>query len=185
MNPSILLTQQQLSSLSSPYTKPLFTPFLNPTPLKLTTTSLTFNHRRHRYSRRIAVVRSSSSEQASPSSSTTTDVFGGKKELSAFQSIVDSMNPAVRLASSVVVVAGAVAAGYGLGLRIGGNRNASLGGAVVLGAAGAGAVYALNSSVPEIAAVSLHNYVTGSDPGAVKKEDIESIANRLNFVNLN
>lgn len=105
-------------------------------------------------------------------------MFGGKKELSAFQSVVESMSPAVRLASSVVVVAGAVAAGYGLGLRIGGNRNASLGGAVVLGAAGAGAVYALNSSVPEIAAVSLHNYVAGSDPGALKKEDIESIASR-------
>lgn len=105
-------------------------------------------------------------------------MFGGKKELSAFQSIVDSMSPAVRLASSVVVVAGAVAAGYGLGLRIGGNRNASLGGAVVLGAAGAGAVYALNSSVPEVAAVSLHNYVAGSDLGALKKEDIESIADR-------
>lgn len=105
-------------------------------------------------------------------------MFGGKKELSAFQSLVDSMTPAVRLASSVVVVAGAVAAGYGLGLRIGGTRNASLGGAVVLGAAGAGAVYALNSSVPEIAALSLHNYVAGSDPGALKKEDIESIASR-------
>lgn len=94
------------------------------------------------------------------------------------------MSPAVRLASSVVVVAGAVAAGYGLGLRIGGTRNASLGGAVVLGAAGAGAVYALNSSVPEIAALSLHNYVAGSDPGALKKEDIESIASRFISFNL-
>ncbi|KAI3678567.1 hypothetical protein L6452_37863 [Arctium lappa] len=178
MNPSILLTQQP----SYPNPNVLFTPFLNPTPLKITTKFLTFNRCRHRYSCRISAVRCSSSSSSADQPSTTTadvtDVFGGKKELSAFQSIVDSMSPAVRLASSVVVVAGAVAAGYGLGLRIGGNRNASLGGAVVLGAAGAGAVYALNSSVPEVAAVSLHNYVAGSDPGNLKKEDIENIASR-------
>ncbi|KAL4558429.1 hypothetical protein LXL04_036629 [Taraxacum kok-saghyz] len=177
MNPSILLTQQP----SSPHPTILFTPFLNPTPLKVTTKFLTFNHRRHRYSCRAPSVRCSVSSSSVDQPTTTApvnDVFGGKKELSAFQSLVDSMSPAVRLASSVVVVAGAVAAGYGLGLRIGGTRNASLGGAVVLGAAGAGAVYALNSSVPEIAALSLHNYVAGSDPGALKKEDIESIASR-------
>lgn len=177
MNPSILLTQQS----SSPHPTILFTPFLNHRPLKITTKFLTFNHRRHRYSCRAPAVRCSASSSSVDQPSTTTpvsDVFGGKKELSAFQSLVDSMSPAVRLASSVVVVAGAVAAGYGLGLRIGGTRNASLGGAVVLGAAGAGAVYALNSSVPEIAALSLHNYVVGSDPGALKKEDIESIASR-------
>lgn len=89
------------------------------------------------------------------------------------------MSPPVRLASSVIVVAGAVAAGYGLGFRFGGSRNAGLGGAVALGAAGAGAAYALNSSIPEVAAVSLHNYVAGcDDPGALKKEDIESIATK-------
>ncbi|KAK3024369.1 hypothetical protein RJ639_043273 [Escallonia herrerae] len=89
------------------------------------------------------------------------------------------MSPPVRLASSVIVFAGAVAAGYGLGLRFGGSRSAGLGGAVALGAAGAGAAYALNSSVPEVAAVSLHNYVAGfDDPAALKKEDIESIANK-------
>ncbi|KAI3760365.1 hypothetical protein L1987_50760 [Smallanthus sonchifolius] len=181
MNPSILLTQQP----SSPHPTLLFSPFLNPNPLQTSTKFITFNLRRNRYrynySCRVPVVRCSSSSSSADQPSTNTavtDVFGGKKELTAFQSLVDSMSPAVRLASSVVVVAGAVAAGYGLGLRIGGNRNASLGGAVVLGAAGAGAVYALNSSVPEIAAVSLHNYVAGSDPGDLKKEDIENIASR-------
>ncbi|KAJ9565110.1 hypothetical protein OSB04_001076 [Centaurea solstitialis] len=177
MNSSILLTQQP----SPPNPTILITPFLNPTPLKFTTNFLALNRRRHRYSCRIPAVRCSSAEQPSTTTAAAvavTDVFGGKKELSAFQSVVDSMSPAVRLASSVVVVAGAVAAGYGLGLRIGGSRNASIGGAVVLGAAGAGAVYALNSSVPEVAAVSLHNYVAGSDPGALKKEDIDSIASR-------
>lgn len=106
-------------------------------------------------------------------------MFGGKKELTPLQSVIDSMSPAVRLGTSVVVVAGALAAGYGLGLKLGGNnKTAGVGGAVVLGVAGAGAAYVANSSVPEIAAVSLHNYVAGSDPGSVKKEDIESIASR-------
>nr|XP_043635494.1 protein TIC110, chloroplastic [Erigeron canadensis] len=173
MNPSLLSTQQQQPPSI------LFTPFLNPTPLKFTTNSLTFTRRRHRYAYRNPSVRCSASSPDQPSSAApVTDVFGGKKELTAFQSIIDSMTPTVRLASSVVVVAAAVAAGYGLGLRIGGNKNVGLGGAVVLGAAGAGAVYAMNSSVPEVAAVSLHNYVAGSDPGSVKKEDIESIASR-------
>jgi hypothetical protein len=89
------------------------------------------------------------------------------------------MSPPVRLASSVIVFAGAVAAGYGLGFRLGGSRSTGLGGAIALGAAGAGAVYALNSSVPELAAINLHNFVAEcDDPEAVKKEDIESIANK-------
>lgn len=75
--------------------------------------------------------------------------------------------------------AAGVVAGYGLGLRIGGTRNASLAGAVVLGAAGAGAAYALNSSVPEVAAASLHNYVAGCDDlTALNKDDIYAIAKK-------
>lgn len=90
------------------------------------------------------------------------------------------MSPPIRIASSALIVAGAIAAGYGLGSRFGGSRNAALGGAVALGAAGAGAAYALNSCVPEVAAVNLHNYVADiDDPGALKKEDIEAIANKL------
>ncbi|KAJ0547432.1 hypothetical protein HanOQP8_Chr08g0291311 [Helianthus annuus] len=191
MNPSILLTQQPSSHPTL-----LLTPFLNPNPNQTLTKSITVNLRRnsnrnryiyryggYKHSCNVSVVRCSSSPPETTSQTETnaavSDVFGGKKELTALQSVVESMSPAVRLASSVVVVAGAVAAGYGLGLRIGGNRSASIGGAVVLGAAGAGAVYAMNSSVvPEIAAVSLHNYVAGSDPRDVKKEDIENIASR-------
>ncbi|XP_071741800.1 protein TIC110, chloroplastic [Rutidosis leptorrhynchoides] len=178
MNPSILLTQQQPSLTQSTQ---LITPFLNPKPNKLTANSLTFSRRRRRYTcRRISATSSDQPSTTPAAVADTSNVFGEKKELTALQSVIDSMSPAVRLASSVVIVAGAVAAGYGLGLRIGGNgnRNVSLGSAVVLGVAGAGAVYVINSSVPEIAAVSLHNYVAGSDPGAVKKEDIESIASR-------
>lgn len=90
------------------------------------------------------------------------------------------MSPPVRLASSVIVLSAAVAAGYGLGSKFGGSRNVALGGAAALGAAGAGFAYALNSCVPEVAAVNLHNYVADiDDPGCLKKEDIDVIANKL------
>lgn len=94
-------------------------------------------------------------------------------------SLVDSMSPPVRIASSAIIVVAAAAAGYGLGSRFGGSRNAALGGAVVVGAAAAGAAYAVNSCVPEVAAANLHNYAVGcGDPGAIKKEDVETIANK-------
>lgn len=80
---------------------------------------------------------------------------------------------------SALLFSGAVAAGYGIGLRLGGSRSVGLGGAVALGAAGAGMAYAVNACVPEVAAVSLHNYVAGyDDPGALKKEEIEEIAKK-------
>ncbi|PIN19551.1 hypothetical protein CDL12_07782 [Handroanthus impetiginosus] len=168
-NQSVVLT----TTPSSPYPKALFfTPFLSTaTPLRVAATHL----RRRRY--RISSIRSSS-EQSS-TSTIKPDVFGEKKELTGLQSLVDAMSPTIRIASSALIVAAAVAAGYGLGSRVGGSRNAGLGGAVVVGAAGAGAAYALNSCVLEVAAASLHNYVVGcDDPGAVKKEDIEAIANK-------
>lgn len=93
--------------------------------------------------------------------------------------LVDSLSPPIRLASSVIIVAGAIAAGYGLGFKFGGNRNTGLGGAVALGAAGSAAVYAMNSSVPDVAAVNLHNYVADfDDPTALSRDDIEGIAKR-------
>lgn len=83
------------------------------------------------------------------------------------------------MATSAIIVAGAVAAGYGLGFRFGRSRNAALGGAVALGVAGGAAAYALNACAPQVAAVNLHNYVAGfDDPALLKKEDIESIANK-------
>lgn len=92
---------------------------------------------------------------------------------------MEKLSPPLRLVTSAIVFAGAVAAGYGLGLRVGKTQNTALGGAVVLGAAGGAAVYALNASAPAVAAVDLHNYVAGrDDPRAVKKEDIEGIAKK-------
>lgn len=85
----------------------------------------------------------------------------------------------MRIAGSALIFAAAVAAGYGLGSKVGGNRNVAVGGAVVAGAAGAGVAYALNSCVPEVAAANLRNYVVGCDDvGAVKKEDIDAIASK-------
>lgn len=85
----------------------------------------------------------------------------------------------MRLASSVLLVAAASAAGFGLGSRFGGNRNVAIGAAVALGAAGSAAAYSLNSCVPEVAATNLHNYVAQChDPLELNKEEILAIANR-------
>ncbi|XP_027369035.1 protein TIC110, chloroplastic-like isoform X1 [Abrus precatorius] len=101
------------------------------------------------------------------------------KDLKGIEVLVDKLSPPVRLATSAVIVAGAVAAGYGLGSRFRGSRYAALGGAVAIGAAGGAAAYALNASAPQVAAVNLHNYVAAfDDPSKLKKEDIEAIANK-------
>lgn len=84
--------------------------------------------------------------------------------------------------SSAVLVAAALAAGFGLGSRFGGSRAAALGGAAVLGAASGAAVFALNSIAPEVASVSLHNLVAGSDdPMELRKEDVDGVAKKLVF----
>ncbi|KAK9273053.1 hypothetical protein L1049_017860 [Liquidambar formosana] len=176
MNPSLLTAHP-----SSPHCSVLFSPFINPNPLRLTSNSITSLTRRRRY--KISVVHSSTSGSdklsTTDSVSVSVDVFGGKKELSGLQSLVDSLSPAVRLASPLVIVAGAVAAGHGLGFRVGGTRNVALGSAVAFGAAGGAAAYALNSCVPEVAAANLHSCVAGcDDPCAIKKEDIEGIAKK-------
>ncbi|PON41852.1 Protein TIC [Parasponia andersonii] len=163
---------------STPHPHPplLRSPFLNPIPLRASFRPLT----RRRF--RVSLPRSaaaSSSDQSGVAASSPPDVFGGKKELTGIQPLVEKLTPPLRLASSAILLAGAVAAGYGLGFRFGQTRNAALGGAVALGAAGGAAAYALNSCVPEVAAVELHNYVAGSDdPRAVKKEEIEDIAKK-------
>ncbi|CAK9326902.1 unnamed protein product [Citrullus colocynthis] len=153
-------------------------PLLNPLPLR-TSTNFNLTKRRHF---RVSIPRASSEVTEQPVSSSSPsglDVFGGKKELTGIQPIVQLIPPPLRLATSAIVVAGAVAAGYGLGLRFGKSRNAALGGAAALAAASGAAVYSLNSCVPEVAAVDLHNYVAGfDDPKNVKKEEIESIATK-------
>ncbi|KAM7501737.1 hypothetical protein LguiB_000641 [Lonicera macranthoides] len=176
MNSSILTANP-----TTPRPTPLLSPFLNPThPLKFTLPSKTLHQ--FRYRPRIFTIRfcsSASSHNQNPVTQSPINVLVETKQLSGFQSLVDSMSPPVRLASSVIVFAGAVVAGYGLGCGFGGSRNAGLGGAFAIGGVGTGVAYALNSSVPEIAAVNLHNFVAGcDDPGALKKEDIERIANK-------
>ncbi|GMG98172.1 hypothetical protein Nepgr_000012 [Nepenthes gracilis] len=168
MNPTIL------NSSSSSDPSILFSYFINTSRLQIKPLPIFSLTRRYRY--RISYLRCSS-DQSTPVF--TSEVFGGKKELSSIQSLVDSLSPSVRLASSVLIVAGAIAAGYGLGTRIGGCKNAGLGTAIALGAAGGAAAYALNSCVPEVAAVNLHNFVAEcEDPLALKKKDIEGIARK-------
>ncbi|KAG9441612.1 hypothetical protein H6P81_017466 [Aristolochia fimbriata] len=135
--------------------------------------------------RRYLVTNSASTSESSNSvsdsgSGVSSSIFGGRKELSGQQALVSGMSSSARVATSVVVVAGALAAGYALGFKLGGSREKALGGAVALGAAGGAAVYALNSSVPGAAAVHLHNLVAScDDPGALEKEDVEMIAERF------
>ncbi|KAF2296883.1 hypothetical protein GH714_010994 [Hevea brasiliensis] len=181
MNPSLL-------AAPSPSTPPLLTPFLTSSPLHLSTPSSLSLPTRRRF--RFSVPRNSSdkptdvssdsvSTSSSSSASAISDVFGGKRELTGLQPLVANLSPPVRLASSAIILAGAVAAGYGLGFRFGKTRNLALGGAAAMGAAGGAVVYAMNSCVPDVAAADLHNYLVGcDDPKAVKKEDIEQIAKR-------
>lgn len=174
MNPSTLLASH-FSTNRAPSSSSL----LNPLPLR---TPTSFNlHKRRQF--RVSIPRSSSEvteDGVSSSSPSTVDIFGGKKELTGVQPVVKLLPPSLRLATSAIVVAGAVAAGYGLGLQFGKSRNAALGGAAALAAASGAAVYSLNSCVPEVAAVDLHNYVAEfDDPKNVKKEEIENIATKL------
>uniref|UniRef100_A0A803MW62 Chloroplast inner envelope protein n=1 Tax=Chenopodium quinoa TaxID=63459 RepID=A0A803MW62_CHEQI len=107
------------------------------------------------------------------------ELFGGPRELSGLQSLAASLSPPVRIASSVLLVAAASAAGFGLGSKIGGSRNVAIGAAVALGAAGGAAAYSLNSCVPEVAATNLHNYVAQcDDPLSLNKDEILAIANK-------
>ncbi|KAK8596575.1 hypothetical protein V6N13_001190 [Hibiscus sabdariffa] len=172
MNPSLLL-----SPPSSSQPRPLLLFPFTPNPLPST-----------RRLFRVSFPRNSLSthDQSPPSTASTSssetekpNIFGGPKELTGIQPLVQNLSPPVRLATSAVILAGALVAGYGLGLRFGGNRNAAFGGAAILGAAGGAAAYAVNAAVPEVAAVTLHNYVAACDgPDAIKREDIENIAKK-------
>ncbi|KAM0854931.1 hypothetical protein ACQ4PT_050108 [Festuca glaucescens] len=108
------------------------------------------------------------------------DVFGGRKELSGVQPLVEALPPVARAALELAVVAAAATAGYTLGTRYGGgSRTASVAGAAVLGAAGLAGAAAVNSVVPEVAAVGLHNYVAGrDDPTELEAAEVEAIASK-------
>ncbi|KAI4385245.1 hypothetical protein MLD38_003296 [Melastoma candidum] len=148
-------------------------------------------HRRHdTYPTVLCSSSPSSTSTAEEAPTPSSNVFGEPRELNAVQSIVKPVClPTTRLVTSIVFVAGAVAAGYGVGVRIGGGGPKSLaavGGAAVAGAAAGGAAYyAGKAVVPEIAAVELRNHVVaagggigGSDGAGIKREDIYEIARK-------
>ncbi|RZC26378.1 protein TIC110, chloroplastic-like [Glycine soja] len=137
-----------------------------------------FHTRRRRF--KVSLPRcSSSSAASSPPPPPPPPPQRPPKDLKGIDVLVDKLSPPARLATSAVIVAGAAAAGYGLGSRFGGSRYAALGGAVALGAAGGAAAYALNAAAPQVAAVNLHNYVAAfDDPSKLKKEEIEAIASK-------
>jgi hypothetical protein len=108
------------------------------------------------------------------------EVFGGRRELTGLQPLVEALPPAARTAAELAVAAAAVAAGYGIGLRAGGgSRAVAVAGAAVLGAASVAGAAAVNSVVPEVAAVGLHNYVAGhDDPTNLDSGEVEAIARK-------
>ncbi|KAK8964731.1 hypothetical protein KSP40_PGU020166 [Platanthera guangdongensis] len=154
-----------------------FPPFLN-NPLRLQSHRISLTSLRRR-SKPSLLLNSIAAETVEAARSVESSVFGLRKELTGPQKIVDALPPPVRLGSFAVLTVAAMAAGYGLGFRLGNGRAAGIGGAAVLGAAAGAAVYTLNSSVPEIAAVNLHNLVTGhDDPTSLRKEEIEGIVEK-------
>ncbi|KAM3408724.1 hypothetical protein ACQJBY_001662 [Aegilops geniculata] len=107
------------------------------------------------------------------------EVFGGRKELTGVQPLVEALPPAGRAVLELAVVAAAAAGGYTLGTRYGGTRTTAVAGAAVLGAATLAGAAAVNSVVPEVAAVGLHNYVAGSDdPTALEASEVAAIASK-------
>ncbi|KAF5186744.1 hypothetical protein FRX31_023661 [Thalictrum thalictroides] len=171
-----------IASPSSCSSRPLLLPqFINPSPLRIKNPNFKTSFTQRNIPNRLSIIRNSTNDSVEEQSVSVNkpNVFGGKKELSGIQLLADSLSPSIRIASSIVIVAASIAAGYGLGLKVGGNRNTGIGGAVAIGAAGSAAVYALNSCVPDVAAVNLHNFVASyDDPTALKSEDIEGIAKR-------
>ncbi|CAN1266358.1 Protein TIC110, chloroplastic [Linum perenne] len=181
MNPSLLSVTPSSSSAAGAASPALLSPFL----IRSNPSSLSLPSRRRlrvsfpRNSAASAVTVKPSDESASTATQPKPSIFGERKELTGIQPLVGSLPPPVRLTCSVIVLAGAVAAGYGLGQRFGGTRNLAIGGAAAMGAAGGAMVYALNACVPEVAATSLHNYVVGlDDPKGVEKDEIEQIVRK-------
>ncbi|KAG0472685.1 hypothetical protein HPP92_014542 [Vanilla planifolia] len=162
-------------SASFPSQKPFLSPFPpNSLHFRCLRTPRTLTRRRC-----LVCVTRNSFEAAETVTPVKPSVFGPLKELSGPQKIFAVLSPQARLAGSVVVTAAAIAAGFGIGVRLGSSRLAGIGGAALLGAAGGAVVYALSLSVPEAAAVNLHNLVTGyDDPETLKNEDIEGILNK-------
>ena len=78
-----------------------------------------FYSRRHRF--RVSLPRCSS-DAAAPSPPPPTPPQRPPKDLKGIELLVDKLSPPARLATSAVIVAGAAAAGYGLGSRFGGSR---------------------------------------------------------------
>ncbi|KAJ0236048.1 Protein TIC110 [Hirschfeldia incana] len=175
MNPSLITAIN--APISHSPRSPLLCHVLTPLPHRLSN-----SHSPSRRHYRVSLPRCAATSSDQPLVSTQakkSNVHGNKKELTGLQPIVEKMTPPARLATSAVVLAATLASGYGLGIRFAGSRNIALGAAAAAGAAGGAVVYAMNSAVPEVAAIGLHNYVADiEDPASVTKDDIEKIASR-------
>ena len=117
--------------------------------------------------------------KTSKSSSSSVSLFGAQQELSGPHKLLEGLPAPARYATSAVIVAGALAAGYALGAKYQGTQTAAVGGAVAFGAVGGATVFALNAAAPHVAAVQLRNtLVNHSDPKSVTPSDVDAIANK-------
>lgn len=106
-------------------------------------------------------------------------IFGAEKQLSGPEKLFESLSAPARYGVCAVIVAGALAAGYAVGATAKGTKSAAFGGALALGVAGGATAYALNSTAPRIAAVTLHNKVVKcGDPTSLNREDIDSLLHK-------
>eukprot|EP00897_Mesotaenium_endlicherianum_P003286 jgi/Mesen1/2986/ME000176S02024 len=138
---------------------------------------------RHGLRSQTTSVRASSSNTPSVQESKKKVDFGPERELSGTQGLVKSLPPPLRYAVCAAIIAGAAGIGAGIGGRAVGRlaapRVGQVAGAVVLGAAGAGAAHVLNASVDDVAAADLHNLVVRhSDPENLPRDQVDSIVKK-------
>jgi hypothetical protein len=130
-------------------------------------------------SRRRLACRAALEGQKTSKASPTVSLFGAERQLSGPEKVLEGLPAPARYASSAVIVAGALAAGYLLGGRYKGTQVAAVGGAVALGAVGGAAVVAFNAAAPQVAAAQLRNeLVHHSDPTSVTPAVIDGIAKK-------
>lgn len=132
--------------------------------------------RRNNFKVRVSMAPEEDAIEARPPSQV---IFGGEKQLSGPEKVFESLSAPARYGACAVIVAGALAAGYAVGVTTKGTRTAAFGGALALGVAGGATAYALNSTAPRIAAVTLHNKVVKcGDPTSLNSEDIDSLLHK-------
>ncbi|KAJ7564728.1 hypothetical protein O6H91_02G030900 [Diphasiastrum complanatum] len=106
-------------------------------------------------------------------------IFGDEKQLTGPRKLLEHVPATARFVTCAAIVAGAMAAGYAVGVRAKGTKIAAVGGALALGAVGGVAAYSINSAAPQVAAVKLHNaLVNNPRPVSLQKQEVDEILSK-------